>query len=160
MPSGSARLLVAIFIMYSGDYDGTDDEVNSFMSYENINDFIIIEDVYFGLDVDTNYTAFKIMGGMSFGMAGGKDNVDLQIGVGFFTTTEEVLAPVVGQEEDALGTEVDVKIRYHLSKQASLGLNFGILTGSDLLEEMGGGTADEAADDSAWLASLGFDVRF
>jgi hypothetical protein len=149
------------FTMYSGDDDAADDEVNSFISYENINDFLIIEDMNFGLDVDTNLTAFKIMGGMSFSMAGGKDNVELQVGVGFFTTTEDVVKTNdAGEEDDALGTEIDVKLKYHLSKQASLGLNFGVLTGSDLLEDMGGGTAADGADDSTWLLSLGFDVRY
>jgi hypothetical protein len=149
------------FTMLSGDDDGADEEVNSFVSYESVNDFLIVEDVFFGLDVDTNLTAFKIMGGMSFGMAGGKDNVELQVGVGFFKTSEDVVkSNDAGQEDDALGTEIDVKIKYHLSKQAALGLNFGILTGSDLLEDMGGGAAADTADDSAWLLSLGFDVRY
>ncbi|HEX7899150.1 MAG TPA: hypothetical protein VF950_15400 [Planctomycetota bacterium] len=160
--AGEGKMWVELsFTMLSGDDDAADEEVNSFLSYESINDFLIIEDMYFGLDVDTNYTAFKIMGGMSFSMAGGKDNVDLQIGVGFFTTSEDVVKTNdAGEEDDALGTEIDVKLKYHLSKQASLGLNFGILTGSDLLEDMGGGSNDDAADDSAWLLSLGFDVRY
>jgi hypothetical protein len=160
--SGDGKMWLELnFTMYSGDDDtAADDEVNSFMSYENISDFLIIEDMNFGLDVDTNYTAFKIMGGMSFSMAGGKDNVELALGVGFFTTTEDVTTSVAGEEEDALGTEIDVKLKYHLSKQAALGLNFGVLTGSDLLEEMGGGSGSDTADDSAWLLSLGFDVRY
>jgi hypothetical protein len=149
------------FTMLSGDDDGADEEVNSFMSYESINDFLIVEDMYFGLDVDTNLTAFKIMGGMSFSMAGGKDNVELQLGLGFFTTSEDVVKTNdAAEEDDALGTEIDVKLKYHLSKQAALGLNFGVLTGSDLLEDMGGGTGADAADDSTWLLSLGFDVRY
>jgi hypothetical protein len=160
--SGEGKMWLEVsFTVLSGDDDGADEEVNSFLSYESVNDFLIVEDVYFGLDVDTNLTAFKIMGGMSFGMAGGKDNVELQLGVGFFKTSEDVVKTNdAGQEDDALGTEIDVKIKYHLSKQAALGLNFGILTGSDLLEDMGGGTASDTADDSAWLLSLGFDVRF
>lgn len=161
--AGENKLWVEVsFILYSGDDDATDEEVNSFMSYENINDFIIIEDMNFGLDVDTNYSAFKVMGGLSFGVAGGKDNLELQAGVGFFTTTEDVVmsASPAGTEDDALGTEIDVKVKYHLSKQARLNLNFGVLTGSDILEEMGGGNTVDGTDDSTWLLSLGFDVNW
>lgn len=160
--AGEGKMWLEVsFTMLSGDDDGADEEVNTFLSYESVNDFLIVEDVYFGLDVDTNLTAFKIMGGMSFGMAGGKDNVELQLGIGFFTTSEDVVKTNdAAEEDDALGTEIDVKVKYHLSKQAALGLNFGILTGSDLLEDMGGGTASDTADDSSWLLSLGFDVRY
>ncbi len=160
--SGDNKMWLEVsFTMLSGDDDGTDEEVNSFMSYESVNDFLIVEDVYFGLDVDTNLTAFKIMGGTSFGVAGGKDNLELQVGIGFFTTSEDVVKTNdAAEEDDALGTEIDVKAKYHLSKQASLNLNFGVLTGSDLLEDMGGGSTVDAADDSTWLLSLGFDVRY
>ena len=149
------------FTLYSGDDSDTapfDEEQGQFLSYENVNDFLIIEDMYFGLDVDTNYTAFKIMGGAAFDMAGGKKNVELQAGIGFFTTTEDV-STTPGNTDDALGTEIDVKGTYHLNKQASILLQLGFLTGSDLLEEMSGGTASDDSDDSTWLMSLGFRVR-
>jgi hypothetical protein len=154
----SATWLEASFTLLSGDDDG-DEESGNFVSYESVNDFLIVEDMYFGLDIDTNLTAIKIMGGTAFGVAGGNNNLELAIGLGFFTMTEEVV-DTNGDDEDALGTEIDVKTRYNLSKQVALLLNFAILTGSDILEQMGGGDGNDTADDSAWLLSFGFDARY
>ena len=147
------------FTMLSGD-DSTDGDNSYFVSYENINDFVIIEDMYFGLDVDSNYTAIKIMGGLLLDLGAGKKNLELQLNIGFFSTTEDVVS-TGGAQEDGLGTEVDVKAKYHLNKQAALVLNLGVLTSSDILEGMTTFTVGAAsADDATWLASLGFDLTF
>jgi hypothetical protein len=149
----------ASFTLISGDSDtGADTEVDNFLSYESVNDFLVIENTYFGLDVDTNLTAIKIMAGAAFDMAGGKKNLELELGLGIFTATEEI-ATGAG-DEDAWGNELDVKARWNLNKQAALVLQLGLLFGSDLVQEMGGGSAAADSDDSVFVLSFGFDGRF
>jgi hypothetical protein len=148
----------------SGDGDdaatSTDDTFDTFVSYESIGDLMIVEDMYWGLDWDTNYTAFKISGGASFGS---KKEFDLKAVVGFLTTAEDVdytTTIVGGSAEDKLGTEVDVRITWNLSKQASLSAAAAFLTGSDILEQSMGGSGNPDAEDSATLYEVGFDVKF
>lgn len=149
----------ASFTVISGDSDtGVDTEVDAFMSYEGVNDFLVIENGYFGLDIDTNLTAIKIMAGVALDLAGGKKNLELEVGLGIFTATEDVVT--AAGLEDGWGNEVDVKGRWHLNKQVALVLQIGILFGSDLVEQMGGGAAALDSDDGAFVASFGFDGRF
>jgi hypothetical protein len=150
--------------MRSGDDDdvGPDDEVATFLSYENINDLMIIEDMYFGFDWDSNYFAVKISGGLSFSLAGGKNNFELSGILGICTANEDVQFGAPLSDEDALGTEIDVRARWILTKQASLHAAVGILTGSDVLEnsiDSLNGTDDDE-DDTARLYTLGADLRF
>ncbi|MDE0961276.1 MAG: alginate export family protein [Planctomycetota bacterium] len=49
----------------SGDDNGANSSNTNFVSYEFNNDMLVLEDAYYGLDVDTNYRAFKIKGGMN-----------------------------------------------------------------------------------------------
>jgi hypothetical protein len=137
------------FTLISGE-DGGDADHDNFLSYENVNDLLIVEDMYFGFDIDTNYTAVKILAGVLLDGGAGKKNIELALAVGFVTMTEE---DPTG--DDGIGTEVDVKAKYHLSKQASLSLNVGVLTSSDFLEAV---SVD--ADDATWLASFGFELGF
>jgi len=140
------------FTLISGE-DGGDTDHDAFLSYENVNDLLIVEDMYFGLDIDTNYTAIKVMAGIMFDAGGGKKNMELALAVGFVTMTEEDPSG-----DDTIGTEIDVKGKYHLSKQAALVLNVGVLTSSDFLEANTGGPG--VGDDATWLASFGFDLGF
>lgn len=148
------------YTMISGDDDITaNDEASAFMSYENVNDLMIIEDMYFGMDVDTNYTAIKLSGGLSLSVGAGKNNLEISTMVGIVNTTEDV-TDSLGQDVDKLGTEIDVHVRWHLNKQASIHLGAAFLSGSDVLEEGMLDNGNQEEDDSASLYTLGFDVRF
>ncbi len=148
--------------MISGDDDtvGTDDDVDTFLSYENMNDLMIIEDMYFGFDWDSNYFAFKAWGEYPLSVGGGKDNLILSAILGVTRTNEDVEFGA-GVSEDALGNEFDVKARWLLNKQVSFHAGAAILVGSDVLEEsFPGGSNDPDADDSATLFVVGTDVQF
>jgi hypothetical protein len=146
--------------LISGDDDtsSTDDSVDRFMSYENINDLIILEDMYFGFDVDSNYFAIKISGGVTLSVGRAKDNLELSLILGITKLNEDVLTTSGG--EDKLGNEVDIKARWILTKQASLNGAIGLLLGSDVLEAAMGGSANSDSDDSAMLYTFGMDLIF
>lgn len=115
---------------------GTDepDEVH-FLSYENVNDLKIVEDQWFGFDLDTNYWAVKFSGGIAFsvGDEAGKNNLEIGAVVGIAKLREKVVA-VSGEEDDKVGTEVDGWIRLWASAQVSFELGGAVLTGSKILE--------------------------
>jgi hypothetical protein len=140
------------------DTDPTDDEESRFLSYENVNDLAILEDMYLGFDWDTNYVAIKVSGGVTFSVAGGKDNLELSAVLGFCRTREDVRFPSGG--EDALGNEIDVRARWILNRQAAITALFAYLTGSDVLEESMGGSANPDSEDNAMLYTLGLDLKF
>ncbi|MFN3485024.1 MAG: hypothetical protein ACK44W_06030, partial [Planctomycetota bacterium] len=146
------------WISGDGDDSPTDDEVGNFLSYENVNDLAILEDMYLGFDWDTNYVAIKVSGGVTLSVAGGKDNLELSAIVGFCRAHEDVQFASGG--EDALGNEIDVKARWILNKQAAITALFAYLAGSDVLEESMGGSSNPDSEDNAMLYTLGVDLKF
>jgi hypothetical protein len=145
---------------YSGDGDAAaenNDEVDRFASYESVSDLLILESLYYGYDIDSNYRVIKINAGARFTLS--KEN-DLRIDalLGLARQNEESNFGASG--EDALGNEIDVKARWDVNKQVFVTLMVAFLTGSDLVEESlrAGGSPDP--DDSAWVWSLGMDVRY
>lgn len=137
----------------SGDNDAADGDEDRFLSYENVDQFMILESDTFGLDVDSNYTAFKFSGGTYFSVAGKPDNLNLTANLGFFSLDEKI--PAVGGTEDDLGTEFDLSLVYAFSKNVSLDLNAGFLFGSDSIEDY---NVDEEND--ARMFTLGTNVTF
>lgn len=136
----------------SGDEndDASDRDADAFASYENVNDLLILESQFFGVDLDTNYTAVKLKGGITFG------KLDVNIIVGIVNATEELTNGA--DDEKKFGNEFDVTARYNLGKQVALTAGFALLLSSDILEEAMG--ADGDADDRCMLGSVGFDVRY
>lgn len=149
--------LGANLTMISGD-DDADDEVSTFLSYENINDLIILEDMYFGVDWDSNYFAVKFSAGIPLQIKA-KDDLWITAILGICRTQEDVVFGA--EEEDALGNELDVRARWSVTKQVALQAAVGLLFGSDILENsFPGGSADDDADDSAILWTIGADLGF
>jgi hypothetical protein len=146
------------WISGDGDDNPTDDEVGNFLSYENINDLLILEDMYFGYDWDANYFAIKLSGGLALSVGGGKNNLELSAILGITRTVEDVQFTSGG--EDRLGNEIDVKARWILTKQASLHAAIALLFGSDVVEQSMEDSGFSGADDSTILYMLGADLRF
>ena len=144
------------------DTDPTDDEANRFAAYESISDLMILEDPYYGFDWDSNYEAIKIYAGTKLSVMDGKDNLEVSLTVGIAKAAEEVGAGALA--EDKLGNEVDLRVKWHLGKQASLTLAAAHLFGSDILEAAmdaaGGPGSNPQANDSAYLYVFGVDVGF
>jgi opacity protein-like surface antigen len=151
------------YTYFSGDGDDTaNTDSDRFHSYENVSDLLIVEDMYFGLDIDSNYTAIKFSGGVALSVGTGKNNLEISAIIGLCNMQEDVTTSVAGDTTKKLGTEFDVKARYHLSKQASLSAAFAMLTGSDVLEEgmLLNGTPQGDEESSCYLYTLGLDVKF
>lgn len=146
------------WISGDGDTSPTDDEVGNFLSYENVNDLLILEDMYFGYDWDANYFAIKLSGGLALSVGGGKNNLELSAILGITRTVEDVQFTSGG--EDGLGNEIDVKARWILTKQASLHGAIAFLFSSDVVEQSMEDTVARGPDDSAILYTLGADLRF
>jgi hypothetical protein len=154
---GGAFSLGAMLDIRSGDSDtGADETVDSFISYEGVNDLLIIEDQYFGLDWDTNIFAIKLLAEFPLQIKA-KNDLILSAILGFCRTNEDV---EFASGEDALGNELDVRARWNITKQASLQAAIALLFGSDILEEEMGGSANDDSDDSAMMWTLGADLRF
>lgn len=143
----------------SGDGDTTDTKnVDRFVSYENINDLMILEDMYFGFDIDTNYMAIKISGGFAMSLGSGKENLRLDAILGIARALEDWVFGA--NNEDALGTELDLKAKWILTKQASIQLGVAFLFGSDILEQSMGGAGNNRSEDNTILYTLGAELKF
>jgi hypothetical protein len=143
---------------YSGDGDPVaNGKSSSFLSYENIHDLLILEDMYLGFDWDTNYRAIKISGGVAMNAAK-KNDLRLMAILGLTQTAQPVRFP--GDFTHKLGNEIDVKIAWDLTKQVVVDAAVGFLFGSKVLEDSMGGPGAPHADNKTILFTLGMDLRF
>ena len=146
------------FTFLSGDSNTADSNVKSYCSYESEKDLMIIEDPFFGLDWDSNLTAFKVSGGASLNVGQGKNNLDLKAIVGLCKTNKKIT--IGGQSDSKLGTEVDVTATLHFSKQVTLDAGVAYLIGSEILEDLGGGSAADPAAKKSMLTTIGLNAGF
>lgn len=138
----------------SGDDSTTDGDHEGFISYENVDDLAIVEGNELGLDIDTNYSAFKIKGGIKFSSAHGSDNIALNMIIGLCSFNEDQPLGAAAQDED-MGWEVDAKLTYWYNDQLSFSLLVAFLTGADALDNY---TVD--SDSSTWLMNIGMNFKF
>jgi hypothetical protein len=149
------------FLLVTGnEADTTEDDYEGFVSYEDNDDLIVLEDNEFGFDVDQNYQVIKIRGGITGELAGSvKDNFSLEVLVGIAKLDEEI-ATVTG-DEDGLGNEVDIKASWMANKNVKLYGGIGMLFGSDVMEEVLSPATGTSEDyDSAFTYFLGTNVTF
>jgi hypothetical protein len=157
--SGSLKPWVAANMTYfSGDGSATADRKSSaFNSYENINDLLILEDMYFGFDWDSNYRAFKVSGGIGITTINEADlKIWTMIGIGH--TAKGVR--FANETTRKLGNEIDLRVDWGMAKQFSLNLGVGFLFGSKVLEDSMGGPGAKDSSRQSFLYSLGMDMKF
>ncbi|MBI4244049.1 MAG: hypothetical protein HY606_08170 [Planctomycetes bacterium] len=148
------------YTFVTGDDSPTDADDESFQSYENVDDFLVVESNDFGMDVDTNYNAWKIkLGKKDIDVAAlGKLSVALKYGV--FKFNEDIYG-ILGQtaalvtNEDQLGNELDVDVDLWYSQSLGFYFKLGSLRGSDLLDKIT--PSDES---STWVTVLGAKVTW
>ncbi len=144
------------YLYVSGNEDEApdpEDDYQGFVSYEDNNDLIILEDKEFGWDVDQNYSVIKIRAAVTTDVAGPvKDNFTLGLTLGIAKLVEDIDTGT--STEDGLGTELDIKASWAASKNLTVYGGFGWLFGSDVLE-----LYDEDMD-SAFTYFLGTSVTF
>lgn len=145
-------------IGYSGDRDAVaNGKSSAFLSYENVHDLMILEDMYLGLDWDTNYRAAKITGSVELN-ARQKNDLKISIILGLTQTSQPVR--FVNETTHKLGNEVDLKGEWDLTKQVALHAGAGFLFGSKVLQDSLGGPGTPNAERQTVLFTLGTDVRF
>jgi hypothetical protein len=129
------------YVFLSGDDNGLDDEEGRFFSYENNDEFLIIESNEFGLDIDNNLQSWRTALGFPMVDAEGDDFPPLMavLRVGGFRFVEKVPLspdPFAGtvRRSDNLGFEVDLTLRLPISRQIWLDATGAVLFGADALE--------------------------
>ena len=124
-----------------------------FISFENVNHSLILESSEIGLDLDSNYSALKIQGGVTL-----LSKVDFSVFVGVFTMNEEpnvaLLPAGVTSVSDKLGTEVNVRLTWRPSETVRLSLALASLSGGTFFEDM------QRGDDHAIAGSFAASVLF
>ena len=158
-------------------------ENNHFVSYEDAQSTLILEDQTWGLNLNSNYTAIKLEGGIttSLTMSGEKKDVDLKILVGMFTLNTVPWVRNAGADgllyaggddvadktDDALGTEIDITANLRYTENLSFTLGLGMLSGSDFfggidVDDRNNNTTrkDDESFDSMTLVTLGANLKF
>ena len=138
----------------SGD-DGNDSDMNNFLTYENVNDLLILEDQRFGADIDTNLTLIK--GYISYKL---RPNLTFKGMFGLATASEAIRGGVPTGTDNALGMEIDAKLSYVYSPAVNFTGRIGFLTGSDVLDAGGQLVMGSGSDDTAMVLTVGTDMRF
>ncbi|MAJ28666.1 hypothetical protein CBD41_04465 [bacterium TMED181] len=126
----SAPWVDVSFWDYSGDSDSTDNSNGNFVSYEFNNDTIVLEDSYYGLDLDTNYRAFKVKGGMNL-----SPEWSIQGTFAYFTLNSNAggFASNPSNNSKKLGDEFDVRATYRATDFLTFHLNAGTLQNAKAL---------------------------
>lgn len=116
-------------------------ENNHFVSYENSQSTLILEDNVYGLNLNSNYTAIKVEAGITtnfnFDRQGEPEPLHVKLLLGSFTLNKvpymAIADPVTGKSKtnSALGTEIDVVATLEATKNLSLSLGLGMLSGGD-----------------------------
>lgn len=86
---------------------------NDFVSYENIDDTLIVEENNYGLDIDTNYTAFKVRAllGVDTNSEDDLEN-DLEFSILYAFFQQE---QAERNQPEKIGDEVDIVVRWNYS---------------------------------------------
>lgn len=113
----------------SGDDDASDGENSNFVSYEFNNDTIVLEDAYYGLDIDTNYRAIKVKGGMNL-----SPEWSVQGLYAYATLNKNSNgAASNGNNSDKIGDEFDFRAVYRATDYLTFYFNAGTLQNAKAL---------------------------
>jgi hypothetical protein len=127
----------------NGDLGDSDPENEDFVSYENNNATMIVEDNLLGLDIDSNYWKLMLDMGASFKLHEDND-FTISLTSAYFQIVDETdFDDDTIVLDDDLGIEADLKFSWAYSKQCTFGLNFGFLFSADFFA---GDPADDAVD--------------
>ncbi|MEM7166790.1 MAG: alginate export family protein [Planctomycetota bacterium] len=107
----------------SGDSNTTDGNNENFVSLEGNNDTLIVEDGYYGFDIDTNYRAIKVRGGFT---PADWDRLRVEVLYAFFELQDNngtLGAP--SSTQDKIGDELDIVVDFFATEY----LTFRVATG-------------------------------
>lgn len=143
--------------MLSGGGTGTKNK--NFLSFENVASTMILEDDVFGLDLDSNYTAVKVEGGIStmidIDKDGSSEELKLKILIGSFN-----LSKVPGAAPNAskkLGTEIDLVATLQYNPSLAFTLGYATLSGADFFTDT---TTYNAAESTMGMIIFGTTLKY
>lgn len=162
------------FWYLTGDSAQLTSDNEDFVSMEYVNDSMIIESSFLGLDVDSNYWSVKVSGGFTTSIDKPQD-FDATLFYGFFSTVDDPDRAALGNGTDSgasrsnidsnLGSEVDLKLTWRYSESLSFTAAAGFLFNGDFWGNRpastsvnGGGYA--TGDDDMQLYTLTTDLKF
>ena len=108
----------------SGDPDRTDRKQQNFISYEDVDDTIILEENNYGLDMDTNYSAMKFRAGFKPAR-----DWELNLLLGNFRTGRKIEANAgLGYRGyEKIGDEFDIQIKWDYTEDITFRAGAGFL---------------------------------
>lgn len=123
---------------------------DGFRSYENVNQFAIVESAAWGWDVDTNILSPRLSAGYAFA-----ERLEGRIDVGYFRFPEEVRSAtgtILTSVRD-LGVEIDLALTWSMSTQVRFRVRGAGLVGSRFSDALTG-------DSEAWIFFPGIEANF
>jgi hypothetical protein len=147
------------YLYVTGDDGDTGDENETFISYEDNNDLVVLEDKEFGFNVNSDYSVIKIRASIQGDLLASpvKDAFKLELLLGIARTVEDG-TDADGDATKNLGTELDVKASWMANKQLKVYTGFGWLFSSDILAGYAAGDGYDI--DSAFTLFMGTTVSF
>lgn len=120
----------------SGDRGDPDGHTNGdFVSYENINEALVVESALYGLDIDSNYFSPRLRAGATAKILN-PDDLHIELLYAWFRFYREpTRAGGPGRPEPGkkIGHEIDLRVRFEFSEHASFSLFAGALLDSPWL---------------------------
>jgi hypothetical protein len=162
---------------------------NHFVSYEDTQSTMILENNLYGLNLNSNYTAIKIEAGIttSLTLGGEKSDLDLNLLLGSFTMNTVPYVENAGpngylfnavtnpadvddtfpKTKAGIGTEIDIVATLHYTENLSFKLGLGMLSGSAFLKSIDVDDLNNTASrkdndnfDSMTMVTLGANLKF
>ncbi len=113
----------------SGDDNASDKRNGNFVSLESNNDTLIMEDAYYGLDLDSNYRALKFKGGMNL-----TPDWSLEGSYSFFELQDNTNGTAANMSgHDKLGDEIDIIANYRATDYLTFQFGAGWLLDAQAL---------------------------
>ena len=108
----------------SGDDDATDDENQNFVSLEDNNRTLIVENGYYGYDIDTNYRGFRVALGANIA------EFKVEALYAYFELQDNSGHRMSGGTGSSakIGDEIDFSIWYEYSANLKAGFTYGDAT--------------------------------
>ena len=113
----------------SGDDNGNDDENGNFVSLEANNDTLVMENSYYGLDLDSNYRAFKIRTGLNL-----TQDWSIEGSYSYFELQDNTNGTASNMStSDKLGDEIDIIANYRATDYLTFQFGAGWLLDAQAL---------------------------
>jgi hypothetical protein len=154
---------------FSGDDDPQDGDQENFIKYGTIKETLIVEESNYGMNLDTNYNVWRLVGGFH-----PREDVQVEAGYHIFHVSQSEFdsslinfpssSPTIDTESD-LGEEFNVKVRWEYTEDLVFTLSGALFwPGAYITDNPRLGRRDvygeKADDDTAYLFDLDVTLTF